>query len=243
MPLDYSKTSANYSERMNISIIIPTLNEREQLPLTIAAIRRASVEIEIIVADANSSDGTREWLSMQPDITVINSERGRGQQQNTGAKIASGEIFLFVHADCLLPNNFAALIEAALKNPAVAGGAFLIRFDTDNSRSLQIISKGINARTRVTKTATGDQAIFVQREIFAAIGGFENWLLFEDVRLVSEIKRRGEFNIINETVIIAARRYLTFGPWRTTFLMYALRIGYWLGVHPDKLYQWFNDVR
>ena len=75
------------------------------------------------------------------------------------------------------------------------------------------------------------------------MGGFENWLLFEDVKLVSEIKRHGEFKIINEKVIISARRYLNFGPWRTTFLMYTLRLGYWLGVHPDKLFQWFQDVR
>ncbi len=228
---------------MNLSVIIPTLNEREQLPLTIEQLRHASSELEIIVVDAGSLDGTREWLSLQPDITVINSERGRGQQQNAGAKIANGEVFLFVHADCLLPINFAELIEKTLKNPAVSGGAFLIHFDTDISRSLKIIANGINARTRFTKTATGDQAIFIRREIFADIGGFQEWLLFEDVRLVTEIKQRGKFKIIDEKVIIAARRYLNFGPWRTTFLMYALRLGYWLGVHPDKLFQWFQDVR
>ena len=228
---------------MKLSVIIPTLNEREQLPLTIKQLRRASPELEIIVADAGSYDGTREWLASHPHITFISSERGRGKQQNAGAKIASGDVFIFVHADCLLPNNFAELMEAALRNSAVSGGAFLIHFDTDKSASLKTIANGINARTRLTKTATGDQAIFIRREIFEAIGGFENWLLFEDVRLVTEIKRRGEFKIINEKVTISARRYLNFGPWRTTFLMYALRLGYWLGMHPDKLFQWFQDVR
>ena len=228
---------------MNLSVIIPTLNEREQLPRTIERLRRTSPELEIIVADAGSHDGTREWLASHPDLTFINAERGRGKQQNAGAKIASGDVFIFVHADCLLPNNFAELIETVLINPAVSGGAFLIHFDTDKSPSLNIIANGINARTRITKTATGDQAIFIRREIFDSIGGFENWLLFEDVRLVTEIKQRGEFKIINEKVTISARRYLNFGPWRTTFLMYALRLGYWLGVHPDKLFQWFQDVR
>ncbi len=228
---------------MNLSVIIPTLNEREQLPLTIRRIQPASHILEIIVADGGSHDGTREWLDAQPEISTITSERGRGFQQNAGAKVSRGEVLIFVHADCLLPENFAVLIEESLKNPLVAGGAFLIHFDTDISRSLNVIANGINTRTKFTRTATGDQAIFVRREIFEAIGGFENWLLFEDVKLVSEIKRRGAFKIINEKVIISARRYLNFGPWRTTFLMYALRLGYWFGVHPDKLFQWFQDVR
>ena len=228
---------------MKLSVIIPTLNERQQLPLMIKRLRATSNQIEIIVADAGSQDGTCEWLSMLPDIIFINSERGRGKQQNAGAKIASGDVFIFVHADCLLPNNFAELIEAELINPLVSGGAFFIHFDTENSASLRIIANGINARTRITKTATGDQAIFIRREIFEVIGGFENWLLFEDVRLVTEIKQRGKFKIVNEKVTISARRYLNFGPWRTTFLMYALRLGYWLGVHPDRLSQWFQDVR
>lgn len=227
---------------MNLSVIIPTLNEREQLPLTIERLRASSANLEIIIADGGSYDGTREWLDSQPDIIVINSERGRGKQQNAGAKIAIGDVLLFLHADCLLPINFFQLIQHSLANSETCGGAFQIQFDTD-FRSLNIIAAGINVRTRVTKTATGDQAIFVRREIFEAIGGFENWLLFEDIKLVSEIKQRGAFKIINENVIISARRYLNFGPWRTTFLMFALRIGYWLGVHPDKLFQRFQDVR
>ncbi len=228
---------------MKLSVIIPALNEREQLPRTIAALRHLTNNLEVIVADGGSNDGTLEWLSSQPSLIFNNAERGRGKQQNAGAKFASGEVLLFLHADCLVPENFQTLIEVALSNPAVSGGAFLINFDTDFPSSLTIIANGINARTRITKTATGDQAIFVRREIFEKIGGFENWLLFEDVRLVTEIKRHGKFKIINEKVTISARRYLNFGPWRTTFLMYALRLGYWLGIHPDKLFQWFQDVR
>ena len=95
----------------------------------------------------------------------------------------------------------------------------------------------------MTKTATGDQGIFVRREVYDAVGGFADWPLFEDVNFVTRVKRRGQFAIIRTPITISARRYLTNGPWRTTFLMYALRIGYWLGIPPTKLYGWFQDVR
>jgi rSAM/selenodomain-associated transferase 2 len=228
---------------MKLSIIIPVLNEREQLPRTISNLKSNISTHEIIVADGGSSDGTREWLAQQNELIVVDAARGRGVQLNAGANAASGDALLFLHADCALPTNAVTTIQQVLTRADTLGGAFLIRFAETRPRSLNIIAKGINARTRVTNTATGDQGIFVRRAVFDAIGGFANWPLFEDVDFVTRLKARGQFVIVREAVTISARRYLAHGPWRTTFLMYALRVGYWLGVSPAKLYEWFQDVR
>jgi rSAM/selenodomain-associated transferase 2 len=228
---------------MKLSVIIPVLNEREQLPHIIAALQSQRSNPEIIVVDGGSTDGTREWLRAQTGLIVMEAERGRGVQQNAGAKVASGEVLLFLHGDCVLPNDALRLIEQALHLPQTQGGAFLVRFAEPTTVSLRLIAHGINARTLVTKTATGDQAIFVRRELFTHLGGFAAWPLFEDVRLVTRLKQRGRFVIVKSPVTISPRRYVAHGPWRTTFLMYALRLGYWLGVPPHRLYRWFADVR
>lgn len=228
---------------MKLSVIIPVLNEQAHLPPTVAALKAQDSQAEIIVVDGGSSDGTREWLAAQKDIVVLASTRGRGRQLNAGAKAATGDVLLFLHGDCVLPTNALALVQQALLPPQISGGAFLIRFAETQPRSLGIIAKGINARTRVTKTATGDQGIFVRRALYDKLGGFADWPLFEDVDFVTRLKRHGEFVILHERITISARRYLAHGPWRTTFLMYALRIGYWFGLPPTKLSQWFQDVR
>lgn len=228
---------------MKLSVIIPVLNEREQLPHTIAALQSQISNPEIIVVDGGSTDGTREWLQQRPGIIVMAAARGRGRQQNAGAKAATGDVLLFLHGDCTLPENAATWLAQALASPQVSGGAFLIRFTEQQPHSLNLIAKGINARTLVTKTATGDQGIFVRRAVFESLGGFADWPLFEDVNLVTRIKQHGRFVILRAPVTISARRYIANGPWRTTFLMYALRLGYWLGISPTKLYQWFQDVR
>ena len=228
---------------MKLSVIIPVLNEQAHLPQTVAALQASMAKAEIIVVDGGSSDGTREWLSAQKELIFIAATRGRGIQLNAGAKAASGEVLLFLHGDCVLPANAPTLIQQTLLSAHTGGGAFLIRFAETRPQSLGIIAKGINARTLMTKTATGDQGIFVRRTVYDAIGGFADWPLFEDVDFVTRMKRRGKFVILREPITISARRYLANGPWRTTFLMYALRLGYWFGIPPVRLYQWFQDVR
>lgn len=228
---------------MKLSVIIPVLNEQAHLPQTVAALQASMAKAEIIVVDGGSSDGTREWLEAQKKLLVIASTRGRGIQLNAGAKAASGEVLLFLHGDCVLSANALTLIQQALLSAQTSGGAFLIRFAETRPHSLAIIAKGINARTLMTKTATGDQGIFVRRSVYDAIGGFADWPLFEDVDFVTRMKRRGKFVILREPITISARRYLANGPWRTTFLMYALRLGYWFGISPARLYHWFQDVR
>jgi rSAM/selenodomain-associated transferase 2 len=228
---------------MKISVIIPALNERSHLPVTLAALTPMDFLHEVIVVDGGSTDGTREWLSQQPVSLVIDSERGRGAQLNAGARLATGDVLLFLHSDCLLPPDASLHIKEALAKDRAVGGCFLVRFAEQHPRSLWLIALGINGRTLLTRTATGDQAIFVRRSAYELAGGFATWPLFEDIDLVTRIKRLGRFVVQTRTVTISARRWVTYGVWRTTLMMYALRAGYYVGVSPVKLKRWFEDVR
>ncbi len=228
---------------MNLSIIIPVLNERHHLPATLSCLAEANLTDDILVVDGGSADGTREWLNRQSIARVIEAERGRGAQLNAGAQIAAGEALLFLHADCLPPPAAYSLMTSALADDRVAGGCFEVSFAERRPRSLSLIAAGINARTRVTRTATGDQGIFVRRSVYEQAGGLATWPLFEDVDFVTRLKRHGRFVVLPAAVTISARRWLQNGVWRTTFLMYALRAGFYAGLSPFTLKEWFEDVR
>lgn len=227
---------------MKLSIIVPVLNERHYLPAVLAALTDLGSH-EVIVVDGGSTDGSREYLCQQRKALVIDSERGRGNQLNAGAAIATGDVLVFLHCDCLLPPDGPKRIAQALGSEEVVGGCFLVRFAEQYPRSLRFVACGINGRTRLTYTATGDQAIFVRRSVYEAVGGFADWPLFEDMDLVSRIKHRGRFVVIPTAVTISARRWVTDGVWCTTLVMYALRAGYYAGISPFRLKRWFRDIR
>lgn len=227
---------------MKFSIIIPVLNERHCLPIMFAALRQLGAD-EVIVVDGGSTDGSREYLHQQASFRVIEAECGRGMQLNAGARIATGDVLLFLHCDCVLPQDSLQEIVRALASDTVAGGCFLVRFTEQNPGSLRLVAWGINSRSRLTRTGTGDQAIFLRRSVYEALGGFAAWPLFEDIDLVARIKQRGRFVVLPKSATISARRWLTYGVWRTTLLMYALRAGYYAGVSPFRLKEWFDDIR
>ncbi len=162
---------------------------------------------------------------------------------NTGVKEAHGEVLLFLHADSRLPDHAFDSINRALAGSLVIAGCFQICFPADVPVSLRIMARGINLRTKLFQTATGDQAIFARRDIFEAIGGYQNIPLMEDVAFFSKIKRLGQVAILDDRVEVSPRRWLEHGVWRTMFLMYALRIGYWIGISPDTLKRFFVDIR
>jgi rSAM/selenodomain-associated transferase 2 len=202
-----------------------------------------SVISQIVVSDGGSSDGTQEWCRSQPDVVLINSPRGKGPQLNAGASAASGDLLFFLHADCVLGAESLAAMRATMEGQCFAGGAFHIRFIEREPRSLRLVAAGINLRTSVTRTATGDQGIFVRRDIFRKIGGAPDWPLFEDVELVRRIKTSGRFAVIPKPLMISGRRYIEHGVMRTALLIYLLRAGYWMGISPHRLKRWFADVR
>ena len=225
-----------------LSIVIPVLNESANIRAALSRLadhRRRGVEV--IVVDGGSTDGTARIASRLAD-QVIAAPRGRARQMNAGAAAASGDAFLFLHCDCVLPHDADRIVLDALAQPAAMWGRFDVRIDGRHPL-LRVIAALMNARSRLTGIATGDQAIFVRREVFERLGGYRPWPLFEDVDLVTRIKREGRFRILRGPVTISDRRYATFGPWRTTALMWRLRYHYVRGAAPEELKRAFVDVR
>ena len=194
------------------------------------------------MVDGGSGDGTTAIARER--ARLIPAARGRGRQQNAGAAAASGEILWFLHADRRPPVRATAEILAAVVVGA-SGGCFRIAFpvaERHRHRLLPAIERGINARTRWTRTGTGDQGIFVRRDVFERLGGFPDWPLFEDVALFSELVRQARTTICKGPLVISARRWLTGGPARTMVLMWGLRLGYWAGASPERLAHRWRSV-
>jgi rSAM/selenodomain-associated transferase 2 len=184
---------------MKISVIIPALNEACELPETI---RRAAGAHEIILADGGSDDGTAD----RKDVTVIRAPRGRASQMNAGAAAATGNAFLFLHADTWLPDGAFDLINAALKGPDVVGGAFERTFRSD-SVFLKITCALARFRNHAIGWHLGDQAIFCRAEVFRELGGFANMRAFEDVDFSRRLSRKGRLVTLRPPVLSSARRF------------------------------------
>jgi rSAM/selenodomain-associated transferase 2 len=228
---------------MKISVIIPVLNERGCLPGNLARLKLQDWIHQIIIVDGGSTDGTLAWLREQSGVKLIESPLGRGIQLNVGARAATGDTLLFLHADSRLPANAGEELKGALDSPQVVGGCFCMRFDYPQPRSLAVVAAGINLRTALTRSATGDQAIFVRRSVFEKVGGFRDWPLFEDVDFVSLLKEVGKFAVIRSRVTVSARRHVHYGVFRTVMLVYLLRLGFWAGVSPFTLARWYQLPR
>jgi rSAM/selenodomain-associated transferase 2 len=229
-----------------ISVVIPALNEEGQIAATLTALRSAAINasVEIIVVDGGSVDRTVEIVRGFDFTRLIECGfANRGLQMNKGARSSRGDTLLFLHADVELPRGALNAINNALTDERALGGCFQIRFPKEAPASLRAVAWGINLRTRMFRTATGDQAIFARRSVFEEVGGYQNAPLMEDIALFTEIKRRGRVVALDERVVVSPRRWLKRGVWRTVLLMYALRFGYWIGLSPMTLKRFFIDVR
>jgi uncharacterized protein len=241
--LEAHAAACKSAQSFSYSVIIPTLNEREYLPQAIAGLEKQQGIREVLVVDGGSTDGTREWLNAQNFARLVDGPAGKGNQINAGARAASGEVLVFLHADCELQPDARQRIASALESQEVAGGCFEVCFTAERPRSLAMVAAGINFRTRLTRAATGDQGIFVRRQLFEQVGGCPDWPLFEDVELVRRIKKTGKFAVLRSRLRVSPRRHLARGVFRTVMLIYVLRVGFWLGISPFTLKSWFDDSR
>ncbi len=219
---------------MRLSIVVPALDEAGRIVATLAALAPLrSAGHEVIVVDGGSRDGTAELAQPGADA-VLHAPRGRATQMNVGAAFASGDALLFLHADTLLPRDAPRSIARAL-----ADGYLWGRFDVTiegRARILPLVARLMNARSRLTGIATGDQAIFVERALFAQVGGFPPQPLMEDVALSVALKRAGgRPACIREPVVTSGRRWDARGPLATIAEMGAFRLAYWCGVNPRVL--------
>jgi rSAM/selenodomain-associated transferase 2 len=225
---------------MRISVIIPALNEESIIASTLEAVRPLAPD-EVLVVDGGSTDQTREIVACT-DATLTSSARGRAEQMNHGARLARGDVFLFLHADTRLPRSALRDIRSALEDPQWVGGRFDVRLEGDH-RIYGLIGALINLRSRLTKVATGDQAIFVRREVYEEIGGFPNLPLIEDIAFSRSLKKKGKVACLKSQVATSARRWEREGIWQTVLRMWALRILYLAGVSPYRLKRFYSDAR
>jgi uncharacterized protein len=219
-----------------VSVIIPALNEAENLS---AAIRSARAEgAEIIVVDGGSSDDTVARAEAC-GAAVVRSLRGRAVQMNAGAHVARGEVLLFLHADTRLPAGFADMVFEALLDRRACGGAFRLRMDAGGWR-LGLIAWLANLRTKITGLPYGDQAIFVRRADFHAVGGFPETALAEDLFFCRTLARTGRLRILDARVVTSARRFQAVGPLRALAVNAAITVGCRLGISPARLARWYT---
>lgn len=225
---------------MNISVIVPVLNEEKSVAATLAALH-ALAPYEIIIVDGGSSDRTREIAARFP-VRTISSERGRARQMNRGAREASGDVLLFLHADTRLPLTAFTDIAGALDDPRYLGGRFDVELDGEHWL-LPLVGRMISYRSRISKVGTGDQAIFVRRAVFERMHGFEEIPLMEDIAFCRALKRLGRVACLRSRVITSARRWEADGVWRTILRMWTIKLLYFAGVSPARLKQFYADTR
>jgi rSAM/selenodomain-associated transferase 2 len=220
----------------NISIIIPTLNEAENLP---SFEPLTELVKEVIIVDGGSNDATVQ-IAKGLGFTVLTSDKGRGMQLNLGAEKASSTLLLFLHADTLLPSGFPELVEDCLLDPKTILGAFSLLLDTKNFL-LRSICAGANLRSRYLSLPYGDQAFFLRKHNFHALGGFPKIPIMEDYVFVKQAQQQGKIRILPQTVTTSARRWQTLGPLRTTIINQLMILGYRLGVSPEKLASFYRS--
>ncbi len=216
-----------------LSIIVPVLNEpaiADHLA-RLAPLRARGAQV--VVVDGGSTDGTLERAKAFADL-ALSAPRGRAAQMNAGAAVARGQILLFLHADTDLPQNADAMVDEAVAARRRAWGRFDVRI-AGRHPLLPIVAGMMNARSRATGIATGDQAIFVTREAFSAVGGYPDQPLMEDIALSRALKRLSPPVCLRAKVTTSGRRWETHGVLRTILLMWRLRLAYRLGADPRRL--------
>jgi len=234
--------AAAADERWRLSVIIPTLNEAGEIPATLQALQELRDRgHEVIVVDGGSEDRTVE-LSRALADRVLDSEAGRALQMRTGATVAGGTVFWFLHADTQAPPQADRLIRQALQQGLAGWGYFDIRFQ-DTCRLLKCVAWTMNLRTRLSGIVTGDQGLFITRDLYERADGFPAIPLMEDIAFSSTLRRYTRPANIRRPLFTSPRRWLKHGILRTILRMWALRLAYFMGVRPEHLAAFYATHR
>ena len=219
-----------------ISVIIPALNEGERIAEAIVSGRGEGVEI--IVADGQSSDDTA-GVAESLGARVVSCPANRGRQMNLGAGEARGDYLLFLHGDSILPSGYAGGLFRAMLNERVVAGAYMLRSDRCGW-FLSMVNRLVELRTKYLQLPYGDQAIFMRRETFVAVGGFTEVAVGEDVLMVLSLRRLGRIAAVDAAVTTSARRWESQGRFRTLLFNQLIVAGLVLAVSPGFLNRHFR---
>ena len=223
-----------------LSIVIPVLDEAPSIRDSLARLQPLrSRGTQVLVVDGGSADGTREIARPLADA-LIEAPRGRAVQMNAGARASRGEVLLFLHADTILPEGADASIDSALSPGSRQWGRFDVAISGANPM-LRVVAFFMNARSRLTGIATGDQAMFMTRRAFDDVGGFPAIPLMEDVAMSTALKHVSRPACLRERVVTSGRRWERHGALRTILLMWRLRLAYALGADPKQLARSYDE--
>jgi len=221
-----------------LSIIIPTLNAAPALPATAAALMEgveAGLVRHLVLSDGGSTDWTAR-IAQELGALWEPGPKGRGGQLARGAARTGAPWLLFLHADTRLPEGALQAIERGLRERGLLWGRFDVRI-AGRAWMLSLVARMMNARSRLTGIATGDQAVFVMRSAFEAAGGFPDQPLMEDIELSKRLRAHSRPLCLRAAVTTSGRRWDENGALRTVLLMWWLRWRYWRGTPAGELAQ------
>ena len=228
-------------QKEKISVIIPTINEAENIGTTLRSFKNIQ-NIEIIVVDGGSTDRTTEIAENEGVEKVLYEHHGKGLQMNRGASMAEGGILLFLHADTRLPDKWDDCVRETLQNTRTIAGAFQLTID-GNGIGLRIIEIFTRFRSALLQLPYGDQGIFLRKDLFEQLGGFKPISIMEDFEFIRRAGKMGKIVTCKQSVITSGRRWQKFGIFRTTLINQLIVLGFYLGIPHNYLRKFYKQKK
>lgn len=228
-------------DNYEITVIIPVINEEKNL-LKLFSNLIQKPEIEFIFVDGGSNDNTVNLIKKAGFKVILSPILRRSYQMNFGAKEAKGKILLFLHGDTILPDNYDEIIINTVEKYNFIVGAFKLKIDSQKP-IFRLIETLVNWRSQYLSLPYGDQGIFIKKEIFESINGYEDLAIMEDFTLIKTVKKLGKIYITNASVVTSARRWEKLGIFKTTLINQLIIIGYSLKIKPEKLAIFYRRIK
>lgn len=226
---------------INLSVIIPVINEEKNLIKILANLEK-NPSIEFIFVDGGSQDNTVKLIKQTNFKVILSPILRRSYQMNLGAENAKGKILLFLHGDTLLPKNYDQIINKTINQKDFILGAFALNIDSKKAifRLLEIM---VNARSNYLSLPYGDQGIFIKKEVFEQLGKYKDIPVMEDFELVKKAQKQGKIYIAKSAVMTSSRRWDKLGIIKTTLINQLVILGYYLKISPKKLAIFYGRMK